>query len=63
MDKFLKGIWASLSVLFALIIGTIVSSFFGFVSLNAVKDAAYIGFDVPFHFGMPIFDISAIITF
>ncbi len=63
LNKFLKGIWASLSVLFALIIGTIVSSFFGFVSLNAVKDAAYIGFDVPFHFGMPIFDISAIITF
>ena len=31
--------------------------------MSSVKNAAYVGFDVPFHFGMPIFDISAIITF
>ncbi len=63
LNKFLKGIWASLSVLFALVIGTIISSFFGFVDSSGVAGAPWVGFDMPFHFGAPIFDLSTIITF
>ncbi len=63
LNKFLSGIWASLSVLFALVIGTIISSFFGFVDTAGFVEAPWIGFDMPFHFGAPIFDLSTILTF
>lgn len=63
LNKFLKGIWASLAVLFALIIGTAVASIIGMADFSAVSSAAAIGFNTPFHFGMPVFNIPAIVTF
>lgn len=60
--KYLKGIWGSLAILLGLFIGTIVSAIFGMADFSMVVKASWININMPFHFGIPRFDISAIIS-
>lgn len=60
--RFFKGFWKNISVLLALLIGTIVASFFGFTDFSAIGRADWVGLVTPLHFGLPTFDISAIIV-
>ncbi len=50
------------SVLIAIIAGTITASFFGGVDFSPVKDAAWFSLPSLLPFGKPIFNLSAIIT-
>lgn len=62
LSKVLKGVWNNMAILLGIIIGTIVSSFFGMVDFTLVREASFIGIVKPFYFGMPRFDISAIMS-
>ena len=60
-NKFFKGFYQSLSVLFGLIIGTIVASFFGLVDMTEVYKASWVGFVRPMAFGVPQFHLGSIL--
>ncbi|GAA0181676.1 nucleobase:cation symporter-2 family protein [Clostridium sediminicola] len=62
LSQFLKGILGNLSILFGLIIGTIVATFTGMADFSSVSEAAWISVNIPFHFGFPRFDVSAIVS-
>ena len=57
-----KGLTSLASLLFAMIVGYIVSLFFGMVDLSAVKEAGLISLVKPLHFGLE-FKPSAIFSF
>jgi xanthine permease len=60
--KFFTGFIRSVSILAGLVIGTVIAYMMGMVSFNAVGDAAWFHMAQPFYFGMPTFEISAILT-
>lgn len=62
LNHFGKGIGKLASVLFAMVVGYIVSLFFKMVDLSPVAEAGWFSIASPMHFGMK-FDISAIISF
>lgn len=62
LSQFLKGIWGSLSILLGLIIGTIIATFLGMANFTSVTEAAWISINTPFYFGLPKFDVSAIVS-
>lgn len=51
-----------ISVLVAIVVGTIVASFFGAVDFTAVKEAKWLSMPKLFPFGAPVFDWGAILT-
>lgn len=58
LSKYLKGILGNLTVLFSIIIGTIVSAFMGMMDFSQLKDTPWFALNLPFHFGAPRFDVS-----
>lgn len=56
------GFLRSIAVLIGLIIGTIVASFLGMVSLKPIMQAAWFHIPQPFYFGIPHFQLSASLT-
>ncbi|WP_316570761.1 nucleobase:cation symporter-2 family protein [Neobacillus sp. YIM B06451] len=50
------------SVILAIVAGTITASFFGTIDFSSVKNAAWISFPSLFPFGKPVFDLQAILT-
>lgn len=50
------------SVILAIVIGTITASFFGNVDFSVVKEAKWISLPSFFPFGQPVFDLQAILT-
>ncbi|MDR5586181.1 MULTISPECIES: nucleobase:cation symporter-2 family protein [Clostridium] len=60
--KYIKGIWNSAAILFSIVIGTLLAMVFGMDDFSKVKDAAWFSLNVPLKFGMPTFNISAIIS-
>ncbi|KOP70940.1 uracil-xanthine permease family protein [Cytobacillus solani] len=50
------------SVILAIIAGTITASFFGSVDFSSVKEAAWFSLPSFFPFGKPVFDLQAILT-
>jgi xanthine permease len=60
-NKFFKGFMQAISVLNGIIVGTIVAAFMGMVSFQEVIDAKWVSFVQPFQFGVPKFNITAII--
>lgn len=63
LSKYLKGFLGDLSILFALILGTIAATFMGFVDFSPVAQSPWFGLVLPFHFGLPKFDVTVIISF
>lgn len=61
-NKFLNGYMRAISVLLALVIGTVVAYTMGVVDFSDAKEASWIHAVRPFYFGLPTFNISAIIT-
>ncbi|MCM3668636.1 purine permease [Mesobacillus maritimus] len=51
-----------MSVILAILAGTITASIFGSVDFSPVKDAAWFSFPSFFPFGAPVFDLQAILT-
>ncbi|WP_042224416.1 nucleobase:cation symporter-2 family protein [Oceanobacillus manasiensis] len=62
MYRFSSGFLRSISILIGLVIGTVVASFMGKVSFDAVTEASYFHIVQPFYFGTPTFEWSAILT-
>jgi xanthine permease len=50
------------AVLFAVLIGTGVAAFLGLVDFSPVREAGWFQMVQPFYFGMPTFDVSAILV-
>jgi xanthine permease len=60
--RFANGFIRSIAILLGLVGGTMVAFFMGKVDLSAVADASWFHLAKPFYFGMPTFEISAILT-
>ena len=60
--KYLKGIWNSAAILLGIVIGTILAWILGLADFSAVADASWFSLNVPFKFGIPRFEPSAIIS-
>ncbi len=63
VNKYFKGFIANIGVLIGLLVGLIVAIPLGLVSFSGVSSAPWLGIDTPFHFGMPVFNIGAIVSF
>lgn len=63
LSKYLKGFLGDLSILFALILGTIAAALMGLVDFAPVASAPWFGLVLPFHFGLPKFELTVIISF
>lgn len=61
-QRFLNGHWKTVSVLLGLIVGTLLSIPLGLISFDEVIKADWIGLTLPFAFGTPTFNLSAIIS-
>lgn len=62
MYKFFTGFLRSISILIGLLLGTVAASFFGKVDFSPVADASIFHMPHLFYFGMPTFNIPAILT-
>jgi uric acid transporter len=62
INKYFKGFVANIAVLIGLVVGLVVAVPMGLVNFSGVSAAHWIGLDTPFFFGMPKFDIGAIIA-
>lgn len=62
VQRFFRGFLGTLSVLLGLVIGTGVAFVLGDTSFDGVREADAIGMTTPFYFGMPKFDIMAILS-
>jgi xanthine permease len=60
--KFFTGFIRSISILAGLIIGTVAASFMGMVDVSEVGNASWFHMAQPFYFGLPTFELSAILT-
>lgn len=63
LSKYLKGFLGDLSILIALIGGTLVASLLGMVNFKPVATAPMISLITPFHYGVPKFSLAVIISF
>ena len=61
--RFTTGFIHSIAILLGLVIGTIVASFFGMVSLTEVTNASWLQTPMPFKFASFEFSASAVLTF
>lgn len=62
INKFFKGFIANISILIGLLVGLLVAIPLGMVSFSGVSTAKWLGIDTPFYFGLPTFDVGAIIA-
>jgi NCS2 family nucleobase:cation symporter-2 len=62
VNKYLRGFWANISVLLGLIAGFLLAVPLSKVSVSGVGEAPWFGFVTPFWFGVPEFDIGAVIS-
>lgn len=60
--RFFKGFIRAIAILLGLVAGTIVAYFMGLVDFTAVKEASWFHMPAPFYFGLPTFEVSAILT-
>ena len=60
--KYLKGIWNSAAILLGIVLGTILAWVLGLADFNAVADASWFSINIPFKFGLPRFELSAIVS-
>ncbi|AYA77641.1 purine permease [Bacillus sp. Y1] len=60
--RFFTGFVRSISILLGLLAGTVVAAFMGMVNFSAVAEASWFHMVTPFYFGMPTFEITAILT-
>ncbi|MDE3839329.1 xanthine permease [Bacillus methanolicus] len=60
--RFFTGFIRSISILLGLLAGTSVAFFMGKVDFSAVGEASWFHMAKPFYFGMPTFELTAILT-
>lgn len=62
LTRFSKGFIRSITILMGLVVGTIIASLLGMVSLSPVQDASWFHMIQPLYFGVPTFELTAILT-
>lgn len=62
LHKFGKGFVKTMSLLIGIIVGTVIAGIMGMMDFSPVADANWGQVVTPFHFGLPVFNVSAIIT-
>ena len=62
LSRFLQGTISRLSILLGLVLGTLVALPFGMADFSTVGDGQMAALPTPFEFGMPVFQIGAIIS-
>ncbi|MCE3552781.1 purine permease [Pseudonocardia sp. RS11V-5] len=60
--KFLPGFFSRIAILLGLVVGTLIAWPMGKIDFSAVGTASWFSITSPFHFGAPVFNISAIIS-
>ncbi|PRY00969.1 nucleobase:cation symporter-2 family protein [Allonocardiopsis opalescens] len=61
-QRFLPGFWSRVGVLLGIAAGTLVALPLGMADFAPVAEAAWLGVSTPFHFGLPVFEIGAVIS-
>jgi len=62
LTKYGRGLVSNCAVLIGIIVGTLVSMAMGKVSFEGLNDASYVAIITPLHFGMPSFQLTAILS-
>jgi xanthine permease len=62
MNKYGPDAWHSLGILIGILVGTIVSIPFGLVHLSGIGQAAWLSIIRPLQFGLPTFQVGAIVS-
>lgn len=62
INRFGKGFVANISVLLGMVAGFVIAALLGRVNMAGVTSAPWVGFVMPFHFGLPHFDPLSIAT-
>jgi xanthine permease len=62
LNIFLKGFLKAISILVAMLAGTIAAYFLGMVDVTPIKEATWFSLVTPFYFGLPTFQVSSILT-
>ncbi|TCS94809.1 nucleobase:cation symporter-2 family protein [Hazenella coriacea] len=62
INRFFRGYIQAISVLIALVLGTVVAAFMGMVDLRSVSEASWFRMVQPFYFGVPEFHLTSIIS-
>lgn len=60
--KYVKGFFANIAVLLGIVVGFIIAVALGKVNFGGVADAKWVALVYPFQFGMPAFDLIAILS-
>ncbi|CAM3504666.1 nucleobase:cation symporter-2 family protein [Cytobacillus oceanisediminis] len=60
--RFFKGFIRAIAILLGLAAGTVVAYFMGMVNFSAVGEASWFHMPAPFYFGLPTFEVTAILT-
>ncbi|HSF48960.1 MAG TPA: solute carrier family 23 protein, partial [Burkholderiales bacterium] len=60
--RYMKGFFANVSVLLGIIVGFIIALLMGKVSFHGIEEQAWVALVYPFQFGLPKFDVVAILT-
>jgi xanthine permease len=62
LQRFAPPFLSRIAVLLGIVVGTLVAIPLGFTDFSKVGDAAVFGVSTPFHFGLPTFEIGAIVA-
>lgn len=62
VQRFSRGFLGRVSVLLGIVVGTLVAIPLGFTDFSHVGGADWLGVSTPFHFGLPAFKVSAIVS-
>jgi xanthine permease len=62
IERFAAPAFQRLSILMGLVLGTLIAVPFGLADFSGVAEQDWIGISTPFHFGFPVFEVSAIVA-
>ncbi|SFO83905.1 xanthine permease [Amycolatopsis arida] len=61
-NRFLSGFWSRIALLLGLVVGTLVAWPLGAVDTSTLAEAPAFGIATPFHFGVPTFEVAAVVS-
>lgn len=62
IQRFAPAVLGRIAVLLGVMAGTLIAIPFGFTTFSGLADASWFGISMPFHFGLPSFDVAAIVS-